>query len=671
VSARSQLKRRLGQALAVASVTALVGAAAWQFQLGDSLSYDLPFTFFRQPISPTNLVLIVMDEASYRHHNQVWGKEWDRGLHARLLDRLREDQSGWVILDISFADPGPGDPEKDARLAKAMSDHGRVIIGADLTDIAQPGMKGKQVHPPREPFRSAAAKWGITYVGLDRRDDVLRQHYPGTETDPSIAWVAAAKLGAPITTNQDARLAQRWVRYYGTSNVLALLSYHAAFDRAPGYFKDKTVIVGGKPPTRYLGEQIEQFRTPYTLATGESMSGVELQATMLLNLLRGDWLTRPAPLPELCTILLMSFLAGFGLRLLKPVPGAAAAAAGAIVVAGAGILSARHLGVWFPWAALSGIAVPVAWLCALATYKQEERRPLSETYGEPAPFTTPNGEQPDVHIPDYALLKCIGRGAYGEVWLARNRVGLYHAIKIVFRKRFSEITPYEREFRGIRKYMPVSLKHAGLVRILYVGRNDQAGYFYYIMELGDDENTGPEINPETYAPRNFAKDLQKRERLPAGECVAMGIALSEPLEFLHKRGLMHRDIKPANIIFIDGVPKLADIGLVAEFSRTGGTDASYIGTEGYMAPEGPSKPTSDIYSFGKVLYEAWTGLDRRQFPTLPDWMMNQAELVDLMALNSLVLKCCDDNPRKRFQTAGDLRRALLELERRMMAKQPA
>jgi CHASE2 domain-containing sensor protein len=663
VSARSQLKRRLWQAGAVASVTAVIGAGAWWFQLGDALSYDVPFAFFGQAGSPSNLVVIAMDEASYRHHNQVWGKQWDRGLHAQLLDRLREDESSWVILDISFADAG--DPEKDARLARAMKEHGRVIVGADMTDIAEPGLKGKQVHAPREPFLSAAAKWGITYVGVDRRDDVLRLHYPGTESDPSIAWAAAAALGAPITTNGAARLSERWLYYYGTSNVLDILSYHSAFDRAPGYFKGKTVFVGGKPPTRYLGEQIEQFRTPHTLATSESMSGVELQATMFLNLLRGDWLRRPAALFEFLAITMASFIIGFALRLYKPVPAAAGAALIAIFVAAIGILSACHFGIWFPWVTLAGIAVPGAWICSVAAYKQEGRKPESEAYGEPMPFTTPEGEQPEVHIPDYNLLKSIGRGAYGEVWLARNRVGLYHAIKIVFRKRFSEVTPYEREFRGIRKYMPESLKHAGLVRILYVGRNDQAGYFHYIMELGDDESSGSEIDPETYAPRNFAKDLQKRKRLPAAECVAMGIALSEPLEFLHKRGLMHRDIKPANIIFIDGVPKLADIGLVAEFSRTGGGDASYIGTEGYMAPEGPSKPTSDIYSFGKVLYEAWTGLDRREFPTLPDWMINESGLAELMALNTLVLRCCDDNPKKRFQTAGELRHALVELERRM------
>jgi len=89
-----------------------------------------------------------------------------------------------------------------------------------------------------------------------------------------------------------------------------------------------------------------------------------------------------------------------------------------------------------------------------------------------------------------------------------------------------------------------------------------------------------------------------------------------------------------------------------------------MGTEGYMA-ESPTKPSSDIYSFGKVLYEALTGLDRRQFPTLPDWIESTSDVAEFMALNSIILRCCDRNAGKRYQDAGELHDALLELERRL------
>ena len=64
--------------------------------------------------------------------------------------------------------------------------------------------------------------------------------------------------------------------------------------------------------------------------------------------------------------------------------------------------------------------------------------------------------------------------------------------------------------------------------------------------------------------------------------------------------LIHRDIKPANIIFVQGTPKLADIGLVTTVAEKP-NDVSYLGTKGYLSPEGPGTPSSDLYGLGKVL----------------------------------------------------------------------
>jgi serine/threonine protein kinase len=79
----------------------------------------------------------------------------------------------------------------------------------------------------------------------------------------------------------------------------------------------------------------------------------------------------------------------------------------------------------------------------------------------------------------------------------------------------------------------------------------------------------------SYVPRTLKYDLKERGRLPPRECLRIGLALTTALG--------HRDVKPSNIIFLDGVPKLADIGLVTETDRT----LSFVGTEGYIAPETP------------------------------------------------------------------------------------
>ena len=78
---------------------------------------------------------------------------------------------------------------------------------------------------------------------------------------------------------------------------------------------------------------------------------------------------------------------------------------------------------------------------------------------------------------------------------------------------------------------------------------------------------GGQINPENYTPRTLKSDLQFHGRLPFEECVRIGLALTTALEHLHGNGLVHRDVKPSNIIFVNGVPKLADIGLVTGRGR--------------------------------------------------------------------------------------------------------
>src|SRR5438552_6018764 len=88
-------------------------------------------------------------------------------------------------------------------------------------------------------------------------------------------------------------------------------------------------------------------------------------------------------------------------------------------------------------------------------------------------------------IPDHEVLRRIGSGSYGEVWLSRSVTGAYRAVKVVHRASFEQDKPYEREFAGILKFEPISRAHEGHVDILHVGRNDAAGYFYYVMELAD------------------------------------------------------------------------------------------------------------------------------------------------------------------------------------------
>src|SRR5713101_7298723 len=199
-----------------------------------------------------------------------------------------------------------------------------------------------------------------------------------------------------------------------------------------------------------------------------------------------------------------------------------------------------------------------------------ERRPPGDRIA-----STDHSSPMPPEIPDHKMLRRIGSGSYGEVWLACNALGIYRAVKVVHRKRFEDDRPYDREFSGIEKFEPVSRSHEGLVDILQVGRNDNLKYFYYVMELADDASDipipqdtrpadrslpAPMLRPESYCPRTLGLDIERHGRLPVSECVQRGLSLSIALEHLHNQGLVHRDIKPSNVIFVNGTLKLADIG---------------------------------------------------------------------------------------------------------------
>ena len=284
-------------------------------------------------------------------------------------------------------------------------------------------------------------------------------------------------------------------------------------------------------------------------------------------------------------------------------------------------------------------------------------------------------------VPDHELLKIIGGGSYGEVWLARTALGAYRAVKIVHRHNFDHARPFEREFAGIQKFEPISRSHEGLVDLLQVGRNDAAGYFYYVMELADDvgskridgvmdswidggtpadhQSTTQSIqHPATYTPCTLrsllrpnpqpsALNPQPTARLPLDECIQLGLSLTNALAYLHGQGLVHRDIKPSNIIFVGGVPKLADVGLVTGVDES----RSYVGTEGFIPPEGPGSPQADLYSLGIVLYAMSTGKSHQDFPEPLADLAAQPDHARWLEFNTVIHKACRAEVRQRYQTA--------------------
>jgi CHASE2 domain-containing sensor protein len=670
-----------------ALATVLFGLALWWLPLGRGLvhwSFDLP-TVLGPRIVPEEILLIQLNESSLTELHQSFGK-FSRTNHANLLKKLTAAPARLVVFDFHFPASEPR-PEEDEALAEAIKKNGQVILASVYSQL--PGYDAIGIaEPPLSNFVAVARGWGISRVVMDT-DSAIRWHDAGSPNRASLAWVAAEALGALVSRAPESRFQTRWLRYYGDEGTLPAKPYHVALSMAPESFQDKIIFVGGKPETQPLSAQSDVFATPYTRWGGPLTSGMEIQATMFLNLWRNEFLTRMPAWAELCLLLVCGAGLGCGLTLVRPLAGLTWAVALIVVVAAAGCLLHWYGGFWFSWLVVAGAQVPCAWACAAVWHLQrlprgkavpeeppgarEARATITVTvptrdFGQPgaAARSASGSALPSVGTPavrvvaDHVLLRRIGKGAYGEVYLARSAVGLYHAVKLVFREDFREAEPYEREFRGIQKYMPVSLGHPGLVPLLHVGRNDEAGCFYYVMELGDDKSGSTKVDPETYAPKNLLEELKQRGHLPVTECIEMFVALTGALEYLHGEKLVHRDIKPSNIIFAKGLPKFTDIGLVTDLASTG-QDVSYVGTEGYIPPEGPGTAAADVFSLGVVLYQAATGMDRRRVPELPATLTGRPDVGPLLQINRIILRACQPEMDKRYQSAAEMRQDLLRL----------
>jgi serine/threonine-protein kinase len=213
----------------------------------------------------------------------------------------------------------------------------------------------------------------------------------------------------------------------------------------------------------------------------------------------------------------------------------------------------------------------------------------------PPPESRP---EPERSFGRYRVLKTLGAGAMGEVFLARDELlardvavktlrplALEPEAAEAFRARFLN------EARAV-----AALAHPHVVRVFDLGFEDDAPYL--VMELVG------------------GSSLRERQtggrRLSFEEIRMLGIQLARALEAAHARGIVHRDVKPANVLEADpGTWKLADFGVahVPDSSLT--VVGQFIGSPAYAAPEallaGEFSPATDVYGVGATLYEALVG----------------------------------------------------------------
>lgn len=244
------------------------------------------------------------------------------------------------------------------------------------------------------------------------------------------------------------------------------------------------------------------------------------------------------------------------------------------------------------------------------------------------------------------LLQKCGKGAYGIVYLAENAIGQ----KIIIKIAGTNGNP-ERELQGVRYYMRVSGSHPNLLQIFHIG--EMEGGFFYTMEAADDLGS----DPHSYTPATLGNMLRQGKCFSPEEAVNITRDLLKGVDVLHRNNLVHRDIKPDNIIFVNGVPKLSDPGLVTE----AGSQATLVGTPGFIPPEiissgFPTDQKSDLYALGKVFYCMVTGKRPGEYPHLPETLPLEIR----RQLFPGLCRMCNTNASKRFRSVEEFLKELPE-----------
>jgi Protein kinase domain len=260
-------------------------------------------------------------------------------------------------------------------------------------------------------------------------------------------------------------------------------------------------------------------------------------------------------------------------------------------------------------------------------------------------------------VPRYQLLRTLSDRERSRLFLARAEQGGLVALKL----ELPNVPGKTQAIFGRYSKLQEITASEGFAKILDFGELG-SGWIWHSMPLADNLPGLAPVVSETgllhYTPLTLAAWTIENSPAPAFQIAEWGQRVSNALGLLHGAGLVHRDVKPANLILVEGQLCLADYGLVGE----PGSEYDFSGTEGFIPLEGTSDPAADLFGLGKTLYQAWSGNDRLEFPSLPvttteglDWEKYGSRL------NDVILRACHVQPSRRFRSAEQLSQALSEV----------
>lgn len=273
----------------------------------------------------------------------------------------------------------------------------------------------------------------------------------------------------------------------------------------------------------------------------------------------------------------------------------------------------------------------------------------------------------DLEIPDYEVIKRLGKGGMGAVYLVRNKAnGEKSALKIMLPKAelvVRSVVYFRREIDLMKK-----LDHPNIIK--YYDACKVGGITYYVMEFCEGGSAA-----------DLAEDNGGRLSLDTtGRIMLQAL---EGLAYAHQKGIVHRDLKPQNILLTSrdpgGVAKIADLGLAKDYTQAGNsgiTGKEYAGTMPFMPREQVSdflhfQPVSDVWAMGATMYNMLTDRFPREFTKDKDHLtcILQNRIIPIEEVlpsiprhvaEVLALSLSDD-VKARYQTASEFKQALAKV----------
>ena len=258
----------------------------------------------------------------------------------------------------------------------------------------------------------------------------------------------------------------------------------------------------------------------------------------------------------------------------------------------------------------------------------------------------------DQVLDGYRLIRFLGRGGFGEVWLCRSEaMGDYRALKIIsstspehLRKEYDSLLQYRKASAQLRTPHLLPIEHVNLV----------ADGLFYVMPLADGIGASDPDDP-VWTPLTLAQMIFRRREqstwFMSEEVIGIIQPILQALQTLSDAGLIHRDVKPENILFFDGMPCLGDISLL-------GVDAHTItqrGTPGYVTPSWYVGGLPDMYGIAATLYHLLTGnspdkMGRASFlwPPQGENSLTLHERSIWSHLHRVIRRACEEKPTERY-----------------------